>query len=264
MKGNHAGRPWGMTGTHRRPAALAVLVAVATLALAACTSGSTTPQIASLGNTGGAATGTSPATGNSPAGRSSASTGDAADPDVTPLLNQWAACERSNGDPDQSDPTVDASGVIWVVVPRNAQPAGDLHELTGPCSEYLAKAQNELEPANPEPPPPDQAEQLKYVNCMRANGVPDYPNPTGDTTNFIGSGVDPDSPAFQKANQLCGQKIGAPAWWINGTSTPGSVEVRTAGSPLNPPTAPACVFQKVNPCSGDITKSGTPGPGANG
>ena len=140
---------------------------------------------------------------------------------MTPLLNEWAACERSHGDPDQADPTVDASGVIYITVPQGAQPAGDIHDLTGTCSEYLAEAQNELRAANPVAPPPDQAEYLKYVSCMRANGVPDYPYPTGDTTNFIGTGVDPNSPAVEKVNQLCGKKIGAPAWWINGTDTPG-------------------------------------------
>ena len=78
---------------------------------------------------------------------------------------------------------------------------------------------------------------------MRANGVPNYPYPTGDTTNFIGSGVDPNSPAVERVNQLCGKKIGAPAWWINGTNTPGAIEVHTAG--MNPnATPPACVFAK--------------------
>ena len=171
---------------------------------------------------------------------------------MTPLLNEWAACERSNGDPDQADPTVDANGVIHITVPQAAQPAGDIHELTGTCSEYLAKAQNELRAANPAAPPPDQAEYLKYVSCMRANGVPNYPYPTGDTTDFMGTGVDPNSPSVEKVNQLCGKKIGAPAWWINGTDTPGSIEVHTAG--MNPnPTPPACFYQKVDPCSGMVT-----------
>jgi hypothetical protein len=105
------------------------------------------------------------------------------------------------------------------------------------------------------------SETLKYVACMRANGVPDYPYPTGDTTNFIGSGVDPNSPQVQRVNQLCGKKLGWRAAWINPMLEPGSIEVRTAGEPLNP-TPPACIYQKVNPCSGDITKSASSrGPG---
>ena len=59
--------------------------------------------------------------------------------------------------------------------------------------------------------------------------------------------------------ELCGKKLGLPTWWVNGTPTPGAVEVHTAGQSVNR-TAPACFFQKVDPCSGDITKS--PGSGA--
>lgn len=246
-----------MTRTHRRPGALAVLAAAAALALAACSGGSSISQVASLG------TSASPGTGSGTSGGSTPATQPPGN--VTRLVNEWAACERSHGDPDQADPTIDASGVIHITIPQGALPTGDIHELTGTCSDYLATAQNELRAANPVAPPPDQTEYLKYVSCMRANGVPDYPDPKGDTTNFQGSGVDPDSPSFEKANQLCGEKLGLPAWWVNGTDTPGSIEVHTAGQPVNP-TAPACFFQKVDPCSGDITKSpssaSSNGPGA--
>jgi hypothetical protein len=236
---------------HRRPGALTVLAAAAALALAACSGGSSIPQVASLG------TSASPATGSGTSGGSTPATQPPGN--VTRLVNEWAACERSHGDPDQADPTIDAAGVIHITIPQGAQPTGDIHELTGTCSDYLATAQNELRAANPVAPPPDQTEYLKYVSCMRANGVPDYPDPKGDTTNFQGSGVDPDSPSFEKANQLCGKKLGLPAWWVNGTDTPGSIEVHTAGQPVNP-TAPACFFQKVDPCSGDITQA--PGSGS--
>ena len=247
-----------MTRRRLRPGALAVLVTAVALALAACTGGSSTPQVASLG------TSASPGAGSDPGTTANPGTGSGSGrstPDVTPLLNEWAACERSNGDPEQTDPTVDANGVIYITIPKGAQPAGNLHERTGTCSQYLAQARNELRAANPVAPPPDQAEYLKYVACMRANGVPGYPYPTGDTTNFNGSGVDPDSPAVQRVNQLCGKKLGLPAWWVNGAEIPGSIEVHTAGMPAHP-TAPACIFRKVNPCSGMITvPAGSGGPG---
>jgi hypothetical protein len=262
MKGNQEGREAltaapgvhekrrDMTRMHRRPGALAVLVAAAALALAACSNGSSTPQVASLGTSTISGASTDPGASSGTSGGSTPAAQSASDP--TRLVDEWAACERSHGDPDQADPTVDASGVIHITIPQQAQPTGDIHDLTGTCSEYLAAAQNELRAANPVAAPPDQAEYLKYVSCMRANGVPNYPYPTGDTTNFIGSGVDPDSPSVEKVNQLCGKKIGAPVWWINGTDTPGSIEVHTAGMSPNP-TPPACVFQKVNPCSGTRT-----------
>ena len=246
-----------MTRMHRRPGALAILVAAA-LALAACSGGPNTPHVASLGTSTDPGTSTSPGTGSGTTGGSTPATQSASGP--TRLVDEWAACERDHGNPNQADPTIDANGVINIIIPQGAQPAGNLHERTGTCAEYLAAAQNDLRAANPVAPPPDQSEYLKYVACMRANGVPDYPYPTGDQTNFIGSGVDPDSPAVETVNQLCGKKIGAPAWWINGADTPGSIEVHTAG--VNPPaTPPACIFAK-NPCSVTHTvPGGNAGPG---
>ena len=176
------------------------------------------------------ATSTSPGTSSGPAAGTRATIAG----NVTPLLNEWAACERSHGDPDQTDPTVSAGGVIYIRSRKNAQPAGDLHERTGTCSQYVAEAANELRAANPVAPPPDQAELLKYVACMRANGVPNYPYPDGDQTNFNGTGVDPNSPAVVRVNDLCGKKIGAPAWWINGTHTTGRHRSHHGRSALPP------------------------------
>jgi hypothetical protein len=93
----------------------------------------------------------------------------------------------------------------------------------------VAQAANELKAANPVAPPPDQSELLKYVACMRANGIPNYPYPNGDQTTFNGTGIDPNSPAVVRAGDRCGKKIGAPTWWINGTAEPGDIEVTTAG-----------------------------------
>jgi hypothetical protein len=256
------------TRMHRRRGALAVLAGMAALTLAACSGGgSSAPQVAALGTSSGPGTSTGSGTSADPGASSGASGGSGTRAtiagNVTPLLNEWAACERSHGDPQQTDPTVDAGGVITILVPKNAQPAGNLHEQTGTCGQYLAQARNELRAANPVAPPPDAAEYLKYVNCMRANGVPDYPYPDGDTTNFFGTGVDPDSPAVERVNQLCGKKLGLPTWWVNGTDIPGSIEVRTAGVPY-PPAPPACFSRRVNPCSGLVTAPGNGGSGSNG
>jgi hypothetical protein len=42
---------------------------------------------------------------------------------------------------------------------------------------------------------------------MRAHGVPNFPdpNPEGDLEITAGSGIDPQSPAFQRAQQACSQ-----------------------------------------------------------
>jgi hypothetical protein len=254
MKGNaetnawRQGRRQDMTRMGRRPGALAILAAAAALALAACSGAAAAPQVAGLGTSPGASSPGTSSPGTTTNSSSSGGTRATIAGNVTPLLNEWAACERSHGDPDQTDPTVSAGGVIYIYVPQGAQPAGDLHERTGTCSQYVAQAANELKAANPVAPPPDQATYLKYVACMRANGVPNFPYPDGDQTNFNGTGVDPNSPAVVRVNDLCGKKIGAPTWWINGTDTPGDIEVQTAGVHYPLPGS-ACPMVK-NGCSG--------------
>ena len=245
-----------MKGHALRILAATAAVALTALALAGCSSsGSSPPQVATIGTSSGTRSEASPDPGTTTTTNSSSSRGTSATiaGNVTPLLNEWAACERSHGDPDQSDPTVSAAGVIYISVPQGAQPAGDLHERTGTCSQYVAQAANELKAANPVAPPPDQADLLKYVACMRANGVPNYPYPDGDQTTFNGTGIDPNSPAVERVNQLCGKKIGAPAYWINGTTTPGDIEVQTAG-----------VHYPLPGSSCAIAKNGCSGSGSNG
>jgi hypothetical protein len=58
------------------------------------------------------------------------------------------------------------------------------------------------------------ASALRVATCMQENGVPNYPDPktTHNGTAIqqsLGSGVDPNSPAFQRAAKKCG--AGQPA-----------------------------------------------------
>jgi hypothetical protein len=56
---------------------------------------------------------------------------------------------------------------------------------------------------------------LKFADCMRAHGVPNFPDPiTGGGLQFRpGSGIDPSSPAFQAAQSACSKLLpgGPPA-----------------------------------------------------
>ncbi len=49
------------------------------------------------------------------------------------------------------------------------------------------------------------AEALKFSNCMRSHGVPNFPDPQagGGLKLAIGSGLDPFSPSFQAAQKAC-------------------------------------------------------------
>lgn len=51
----------------------------------------------------------------------------------------------------------------------------------------------------------DQSQLLKFANCMRASGVPNFPDPSAGGGLLIrpGSGLNPGSPAFQAAQKRC-------------------------------------------------------------
>jgi hypothetical protein len=51
------------------------------------------------------------------------------------------------------------------------------------------------------------AQALKLAKCMRKHGFPGFPDPTpvpgGVSGNFAGTGIDPNSPPFQRAQTAC-------------------------------------------------------------
>jgi hypothetical protein len=218
-----------MTRTYRRAGGLAVLVTTAAIGLAACGGGPGSPQVASLGNSSGNGGRNSPATGSSAATRPKGS--------PTRLLDEWAACMRSHGDPNQADPTVTASKLIDISMPA-AVPGGfngtnqGGQGNSGPgqfCRAYLGAAQTALRAGQPPPKPPSTAEALKFSECMQANGIPDFPDPIpgqGISLN-VGAGGDLNynSPTFQKINNLCVQKTGVQGLPGGGTPPAGTIEL---------------------------------------
>jgi hypothetical protein len=215
------GRRRDMTRMYRRPGGLAVLAAAAALVLAAC-SGSSTPRDASADQSGGSGSGT-PAVTSTP---TVLPTGSA-----TQLLDEWAGCMRSHGDPGQAAPTIDASKVIHITIAPTVRGgySGNSGEYGpgGPglyCTQYLEAAQKALghpaglsmgdgyevrlqEQGNP-------AELLKYSQCMRASGIRDFPNPTGSTLTEVPAGevpggdLVPNNPKFLKATRACAKEAG--------------------------------------------------------
>ncbi len=161
------------------------VIAAAAIGVAACGGGSShSPRVASLGTSttagdgrGGASPTTAPKGGN-----------------ATHLMDEWASCMRANGDPNQTDPTIDQYGVINITMPSGVaeEISSEAHGTAGPCSQYELAAENALRAANPVAPPPTQAQLVQYVDCMRTHGVPNYPNsgPNGET-DFNGTGIAP-------------------------------------------------------------------------
>ncbi len=217
--------PEGRRESKRRSGGLAVLVSAVAIALAAC-GGPSSPHVASLGKSG--STGSGSTTTTQPKGN------------PTQLLDEWATCMRSHGDPNQADPTIDANkdiNVNW-----NAAVIGGIYGTnkggqgnSGPgqyCRTYLSAVQTALG-GNRQPSSSDSpATVLKYSECMRANGVPDFPDPVNGTLHFnLGAGGDlnPNNPTFQTASKLCVRKTGAVVPGAGGTVPPGVIRLEGAG-----------------------------------
>lgn len=163
-------------------ATVAMVLASAAVALAGCGSSSSSTSSDSSGAGSGA----------TPASSQTAS---------STKLAQFSQCMRAHGLADFPDPV---NGRIPLRVTRGS----DLNPRSAGFQSAL-KACKSLEPAgfagNGSPSPQTQAAQLKFVSCMRSHGVPKFPDPQPNGGMIItsGSGVDPNSPAFQSAVKTC-------------------------------------------------------------
>ena len=81
----------------------------------------------------------------------------------------------------------------------------------GASSQTVQAAQNACRHLLPNGGQPSQAQQqanlkqaLKYTQCMRSHGMPDFPDPSANPNGPIGfNHVDAGAPAYAKANQAC-------------------------------------------------------------
>jgi hypothetical protein len=170
-------------------------LAGATALLSGCTGGSSgaTGQVANIPTTGAA----------SPAAQSNTSGRPSKDQVRAAALN-YAKCMRSHGVSAFPDP--DANGNLAV--------DGNAVGINSPTYKSADTACKSLMPAGP-PPNADsggnRTDGLKYSKCMRANGVPNFPDPdaNGGMDLDIGKlGVDPNGPVFTKADHTCHKFLG--------------------------------------------------------
>jgi len=192
-----------------RPALAAAVLASLGLLVAGCGGGKPGASVASLGTTTTAGTGT---TANTPGGSSSG--GGAPGPsggtrmvmtggNVTEMT-KFAACMRKNGVPNFPDPN--AQGQISISSGAGLDPgSAAFQHARQACQKDL--------PNRGVPTPAQQAQArqqaLAFSACMRKNGVPSFPDPQFGAGGKVsinigaGAGIDPKSPRFQHAQQVC-------------------------------------------------------------
>jgi hypothetical protein len=117
----------------------------------------------------------------------------------------YASCMRSNGVPGFPDPTVSASGRTEFQFSP-----GDGVSPESPAFITANRTCRTLLPNGGAPRKPLSAAQLRefvqYAACMRAHGVPGFPDPrfgSGTVTVALGPDVNPAAPAFQSAEGSC-------------------------------------------------------------
>jgi len=174
-----------------RPLAALALIAMV-VPISAC--GSTAPATTSSGSGSGSS-------GSSDSGSSDSGGGD---PTATAHEKavKFAECIRSNGVTEFPDP--DASGQFAYGIPSYSSP---LNPSSAAWQKAIGACKT-LEPPSFMPThftPTQRAARLKFAQCVRANGVPDFPDPTAtgplvDVSN--GSSIPGLHAAIQKCIRL--------------------------------------------------------------
>lgn len=110
---------------------------------------------------------------------------------------KFSQCMRSHGITNFPGPS-NTGGISISIDPNNSQ----LGAAQKACQKYL--------PPGPTRAQQEQMEQqaLAFAACMRAHGLPNFPDPTfgpngSINRNYGSSGIDPNSPGFQAAVTKC-------------------------------------------------------------
>lgn len=125
---------------------------------------------------------------------------------------RFAQCMRQHGI-DVPDPKSD--GGVDITLPKGTDPH-KADAATQQCKHYLPNGGQAQKPS-----PQMLEQQRKLAACMRANGVPKFPDPDANGSISIkgGPGLDPTSAEFKAAEKKCSKYQPAGA-----TTNPGGTE----------------------------------------
>jgi hypothetical protein len=141
--------------------------------------------------------------GGTPTGAAAAPAGSRS-PSSTKFGQQFVAfatCMRSHGVPSYPDPQITRSGdqVQVRISPGAINPnAPAFKAASNACHRYLPNGG-----APPRESPQNRTQQVAYADCMRAHGVPNFPDPGHDGAFDLPAGLNPQAPGFTHAEQAC-------------------------------------------------------------
>jgi hypothetical protein len=173
---------------------MAATAACLTFVLTGCSKGSAGPSVAQLPTSASSsASSADPASGSPVASSASAQKGQAG-------LLAYSECMRSHGVPDFPDPVGNGLQV-------RVSPGSDL-DPNAPQMQAAQKACQSLQPGGTQGGTISEAQKagaLKYSACIRAHGVPNFPDPvfSNGGAQLKITGIDPNSAQFQAAQKAC-------------------------------------------------------------
>jgi hypothetical protein len=182
----------------RRVALLLVMAALLVTTATACGDKTGNNGVATLGGTSGSS--------------DDADNGDDSDKSAEDQALEFSKCMRENGVPDFPDPQVNDEGGIMI------NRSGGPDSVDREAEEKAMKACEDKMPRgggnfSEEDRAKMQDAFLEYAKCMRENGIdmpdPDFSEGGGAFRMGVGGdGMNPDDPAFKKADEACHDKLG--------------------------------------------------------
>ena len=112
--------------------------------------------------------------------------------DVTAAI---VACYRAHGDPSFPDPVYDPADGRW----HFAVSPGTAPESTRQACQHLFPTNN----VSPPVPQPRVQALVKLAECLRKNGVPNWPDPDPDGSYPLPPALQTKTPAYVRAAQDC-------------------------------------------------------------
>jgi hypothetical protein len=112
------------------------------------------------------------------------------------LVLVTTGCSKSSAGPSVAKLAAPTSSAAASSAPGSSAPGSSAPDSSAPDSSSPASSA----------PPKGEAGLLAYSECMRSHGVPDFPDPVGNSLQLRagpGSDLDPTSPKFVAAQNAC-------------------------------------------------------------
>jgi hypothetical protein len=140
-------------------------------------------------------------------GGSQAATATTGQPDAAAVLREFVQCARDNGMPNLPDLRLDANGQIEIPAGLPEAPPSVERACRAIFERLPASARGDAEGGGDTArPPTDIQGLLRFAQCMREHGVPEWPDPKADGTfPFRGTAIEREgkSPRVLAAGRAC-------------------------------------------------------------